>query len=759
VRTLRATSLRHALALGMIVALFWASRLVIPGHLEGMFAGDLRLYHYPTYETFFRLLARGELPRWNPYQLCGLPWLGPPTGGFFYPPHLLHLILPTHAALAASSLLHLVLIALTTALFVRRAGLGAPPAALAALLFALRGTVRAWVLLPSILEAAAWLPLGCLAVLRLSHERSARAAGLLAVTTAASWLAGGLQATVYLFYAWAALLVALLAGDRSPARQRLASAMLFAAALGLGSLAAAVQLAPSLEMAGEGTRAGRLDESHLYPFPNPGFGLLHLAVAGHQVSFGIVGLSLVPAALLATRHRLLGWWAAGLGSAALVLALGPVTPLFEAYFLLPFLAWFRLPSRLLLLTDLCFAVLAAVALDTILDRCGTPAGHVRAPLRRLRRWAPLAGALAIIALHPGGRPAVLAATTLFLLALLVPSWQGRRVAAWALVALAALELFLAPPNTSRLPYDRAAAAAYRTHAGVYEQLAAAQGSGRVWLLHPWVPATAWAPRLATRYRVRSLDDYESVTLRRQADYYTYLLEGRIRPGRTNLVFAGMLTSPLATSGLGSLPTRHRLLDLAAVRLLLAPAAMASRPDVRALVQHAGLTPLPAPHPEVVLFENPSALPRAYVVYRAEPAPEAGVLLARLSAPSFDPLATSFVEGPPLLPPSSGDAPRGHGATIVRDEAEVVEIEATLEAPGLLVLADSFYPEWRATVDGVDAPIFATNHLFRGVPVPAGAHRVRFTYRPASLVAGAAASLAGALGIGVLLVRRPRRYSA
>jgi len=57
-----------------------------------------------------------------------------------------------------------------------------------------------------------------------------------------------------------------------------------------------------------------------------------------------------------------------------------------------------------------------------------------------------------------------------------------------------------------------------------------------------------------------------------------------------------------------------------------------------------------------------------------------------------------------------------------------------------VLADTFFSGWTATVDGAPAPILATNHLFRGVPAPAGTHRVRFAYQPRSLVVGAALSV-------------------
>src|SRR6185369_9698432 len=114
-------------------------------------------------------------------------------GGFFYPPHLLYLLLPTYAALAASAVLHLALAAVSTLAFARRAGLGSAAAALAALLFTMRGSLPQWLLWPNMAEAAAWLPLGMLAVRRLAESPSRRAVALLALAMAASALAGSPQ--------------------------------------------------------------------------------------------------------------------------------------------------------------------------------------------------------------------------------------------------------------------------------------------------------------------------------------------------------------------------------------------------------------------------------------------------------------------------------------------------------------------------------------------------------------------------------------
>jgi len=66
--------------------------------------------------------------------------------------------------------------------------------------------------------------------------------------------------------------------------------------------------------------------------------------------------------------------------------------------------------------------------------------------------------------------------------------------------------------------------------------------------------------------------------------------------------------------------------------------------------------------------------------------------------------------------------------------------------------DTFYPGWRATVDGQAAEIVRANYAFRAVALEAGAHQVVLRYRPRSLIAGTivsgAALLAGLLALGV-----------
>jgi len=111
-------------------------------------------------------------------------------------------------------------------------------------------------------------------------------------------------------------------------------------------------------------------------------------------------------------------------------------------------------------------------------------------------------------------------------------------------------------------------------------------------------------------------------------------------------------------------------------------------------------------------------------------------------------------------PSGAFAPGGT-ARVVTYEAERVVVEAELAAPGYLVLTDSYYPGWRAWVDGRETQILRANYLFRAVAVSEGRHTVEFRYEPASLTIGlwvsglSAAAVAALLAWSVLPVRGRR----
>jgi uncharacterized membrane protein YfhO len=85
----------------------------------------------------------------------------------------------------------------------------------------------------------------------------------------------------------------------------------------------------------------------------------------------------------------------------------------------------------------------------------------------------------------------------------------------------------------------------------------------------------------------------------------------------------------------------------------------------------------------------------------------------------------------------------------------VELTATLDWPGLVILAETYYPGWHLTIDGQPAPIFRANRMMRGAAVPAGQHTLVYTYEPASFRIGAIISTAGLIALVALAGFRNR----
>jgi hypothetical protein len=93
------------------------------------------------------------------------------------------------------------------------------------------------------------------------------------------------------------------------------------------------------------------------------------------------------------------------------------------------------------------------------------------------------------------------------------------------------------------------------------------------------------------------------------------------------------------------------------------------------------------------------------------------------------------------PPSDGAAPSSLAvADITAHTAHAIDVDVQLPAAGFLVLSESHYPGWQATVDGHPAPIMRANYAFRAVPLPSGAHIVRLRFRPIVQVAGLVVTL-------------------
>jgi uncharacterized membrane protein YfhO len=71
----------------------------------------------------------------------------------------------------------------------------------------------------------------------------------------------------------------------------------------------------------------------------------------------------------------------------------------------------------------------------------------------------------------------------------------------------------------------------------------------------------------------------------------------------------------------------------------------------------------------------------------------------------------------------------------------ITADISADAPSLVVLSQTFYHWWHATVDGQPAKILQANLAFQAIQVPAGTHHLRLVYRDPNLLIGGIISLA------------------
>jgi hypothetical protein len=164
-----------------------------------------------------------------------------------------------------------------------------------------------------------------------------------------------------------------------------------------------------------------------------------------------------------------------------------------------------------------------------------------------------------------------------------------------------------------------------------------------------------------------------------------------------------------------------------------------------------LTPIYGAGPHILY--NDGALPEAYVVPSARVVEDAETRLQILADPAFDPRAEVLLSRLPAMPLPAASSPTSitsRSIKVARERSDRVTVRVDTDQPGYLVLADTYYPGWRAEVDGEEAEILVANHAFRAVALELGEHTVVFEYAPISYRVGAGITLGSSLVVVICL---------
>jgi hypothetical protein len=151
---------------------------------------DLSGFFLPPRLLWTSMMKSGAAPLWNPWNYSGIPLLATLQPGVFYPPHLLYFLLPFNVAWNWLIILHFVFAAFSVYLFLRYLNASWLASFVGGAVFMLSGYLLAVHNLITHLFAVPWFPLVLLSYLKYFDNRKRRNLVYSAVFLAMEFLAG-----------------------------------------------------------------------------------------------------------------------------------------------------------------------------------------------------------------------------------------------------------------------------------------------------------------------------------------------------------------------------------------------------------------------------------------------------------------------------------------------------------------------------------------------------------------------------------------
>ncbi|MDQ3098798.1 MAG: YfhO family protein [bacterium] len=153
--------------------------------------------------------------------------------------------------------------------------------------------------------------------------------------------------------------------------------------------------------------------------------------------------------------------------------------------------------------------------------------------------------------------------------------------------------------------------------------------------------------------------------------------------------------------------------------------------------------------DLFVHKNESVLPRAFFVREVMRVASADEGLKRLLITTNAPeeFAYSESEGKSSTEASasgifnSATFNKEHSVSIVDYRSTVVSMKTDSLTDAYLVFSDSYYPGWKASIDGKDTTIIKVNSAMRAVKVPKGDHTIIWSYQPIAFYVGCGISFA------------------
>lgn len=672
---------------------------------------------YPWKTLAVNQLRQGKLPLWNPYNFSGAPLLANFQSAVLYPLGVIYLFLNQIAAWTVLIILQPLLAGIFTYFYARKIGAKPYGAILSALSYGFSGFMAVWLEYNTVGHVILWLPLLLLAIESLRQNPRPVWFAVLALGNTAALLAGHPQ--VYGYVAAFSIIYAL---SRLPRALWIPTGIFVMLGIGIAGL----QLIPGIELISLAARSPHEFTNLFTKILIQPWQLIAIALpnifgnpatrtywptdtfVGKVTTIGLIPLFFLPSALR-SKIPVTVWH---ICSAVIVIILVTANPVTYVLYQIPIpLVSASSPSLMTFILSFSLAVLCGLGLDYwMTDKHSLKKLGLRSvEVGIIFLVIVLAAKLPIFSdfhIHSGivlravFYGALIAGATLglFWIAIAFPKLRKHAIILLLLLHMADLWVFFGRFNpfvpTALVFPDHEVLTFLTDH-----------GPDRYW----GYGTAGIAANFATEYRMFSPEGYDPLYPKWYGQFlYSYRNGSLMKTFDNSTRSDAAITSNFGDGGLSD-PNKQNILNALSVRYILdrtenGGTAQTFPPTIFKLIYS---------FEDWRIYENLNAAPRASI--------------------------------------------KNGSATILSYDADRVVIKTETKTPGDLVLTDTYYPGWKATVDGNSAQVKRYNFALRKVAVPSGTHTVIMTYAPLSVAAGKMLSSISIIGtiIGLIVIKHKK----
>ncbi len=681
---------------------------------------DTILYFYPWRVLLEKSLRDGFIPLWNTYNFCGQPFLANMASACLYPLNWLLLFIPPHWFMTFTIIFHFILTSLFAYLFLCSLGLSQTASLLGAITWTFSGPMVVWAEYQTPICSMSWFPLSLLLwrlyILQGKHIYALFAGFPLAL----SILGGHPQFALYGWLAFSLFTFFQIFTERKFKEGYIGFLLSFS----IGLILSLPQLLPSFELALKSHRSlgsslsdllsTSMPWRHLYTFLIPDFygnpvdydyrgAFNYVELSGY---FGILPFFLLPSAL----KRKEGKFFLFLASISILFALN--TPFLRLLLSLPVFSFLAAPARNLYISAFAFGAIAAIGLDNLKYIPSKTSYFIFGTLILFTGMGISYEAV------KSGFPSPRALIHFFLvasLALILTSLKKTKFLPFLAVAdMFAFGLRFNPALPPSMLFP---------HTTFSERLAQLPKEGH-FLAFPGErdPLDTLLPNCNILLGLKEAQGGDSLYPLRLLLFAQLVNQNK---ERSNALY---FTQPTSS-----------LLNIAAIRYIFS----------KKILNTTGLLPLYY-EGGLYVIENKNAFPRFYLAGETLKIIEEEEALASLPS-IYDTRVVIIEEGKPL------HNQIGEYFISLREERTgFLKLQIKSDREAYLVITETFFPGWKAFVDGEEKRVVPANFTFQGVLVPAGEHEVILAYRPFTFKLGFYFALMGLGSISAFLYVEGKR---